>query len=577
MSVPAAILLGVVFGTAFVFLIQAFVQREGEPAADVSLLRPDDYSNPKKRFTIDLRRLSATVLVGLVAGVVSSWPVFAIAAGLAAYGAPALFVGDGFKDHVGRTDAIATWIESLRDSMGQARTVEGALRETALAAPIAIAGELGVFVDEVDHGVLMTDALVNLSDRLDHSVSDTALAALLMALNEGAAGVQSVLNQVASTCRRMAADSNEVYASRASSRTTVKMIIGIVLVVPRLSDTVRDCAGAADLVACVGLVWWLRRMDCVAGQASASCPPDPTRPAGGRIMIVEWLTAGALFGFGLWLLTRSFVAPSSVSLAHGLAGLHTDRGFQTGNVEPKMLDRATNAVAENRRVARFLAPLRSDIGVAGMTEASFLSDVVARAGFLGAATVLGLLALNIVGISISVVWVVLFTLGAATAGGVAAFIDLRETAKRRRGEFLEAMVAFISFVRIGMQFRPLEGSTAAGVRVGSSWPFEMLAEAIADSNRWGEPIWVGLARLGRQYDVRDLTELANTMALGQADGVSLTETLEARSVALQQRLQTRDLGEANKATEKLTLPIVLSAVGFFVFLGYPAVAGLAGS
>lgn len=294
-------------------------------------------------------------------------------------------------------------------------------------------------------------------------------------------------------------------------------------------------------------------------------------------MIVEWLVAGALFGLGMWMFARAFTAPASVSLAQGLAGLHTDRAFEAGNVERRRLDAATAAIVEHRRIRVLLDPLRSDIGVAGMTPASFVSDVLGRALFLGVASLLGIFALSIVGVSVGTWGMIVGPVAGAAGGVVASIADLRSTAKRRRGEFLEAMVAFISFVRIGMQFRPLEGSTAAGVAVGSSWPFEVLAEAIADSKRYAEPIWVGLARLGRQYDVRDLTELANTMALGQANGVSLSDTLEDRSKALQQRLQTRDLGEANKATEQLTLPIVLSAIGFFVFLGYPAISGLTGA
>ena len=230
MSVAMAVLFGLVFGTALVFFVLAFFDRGPVEEPDLDWLRSGNYDmDPTPRFTVHPRRLGAALAVGFVFAYVTTWPVFGIALAFAANGAPALFVGDGFKDHVGRTDAIATWIESLRDSMSQARSVEGALRETALAAPEAIADELYQFVDEVDHGVLMSDALVNLSDRLDHAVSDTALAALVMALSEGAAGVQSVLNQVAATCRRMAADSNEVYAMRASSRTTVKMIIGIVV------------------------------------------------------------------------------------------------------------------------------------------------------------------------------------------------------------------------------------------------------------------------------------------------------------------------------------------------------------
>lgn len=230
MNTGVALFLGLLFGSALIAFVAAFFDRDEPEQIDLSLLRPHDYDDKNKRVFFHPGRAGFATAVAVVAAVVTTWPVFGLALGAAAYGLPVFFAGDGYKDHVGRTDAIAYWVESLRDSMSQARTVEGALRETSLNAPVAIAPELHRFVEQVDHGVLMSDALVQLSDELNHSVSDTALAALVMALKEGSSGVQPVLNQVAETCRRMAADSNEVYASRASSRAVVKMIISIVLI-----------------------------------------------------------------------------------------------------------------------------------------------------------------------------------------------------------------------------------------------------------------------------------------------------------------------------------------------------------
>lgn len=229
MNLAVSLILGLIFGGSLVAFVTALRATHEPVRVDIAALRPLEYTSKKPGFAIDPVRVGVSVIVGLGLAVFTTWPVFGFAAAVVAYGLPALFAGDGFADHVGRTDAIATWIESLRDAMDQARSLEGALRETALAAPEAIAVDLQMFVDEVDHGILIEDGLVNLSDRLEHEVSDLALAALVTALNEGASGVRSVLSQAADECRRMAADSNEVYASRASSRTTVRMILGIVI------------------------------------------------------------------------------------------------------------------------------------------------------------------------------------------------------------------------------------------------------------------------------------------------------------------------------------------------------------
>ncbi len=287
------------------------------------------------------------------------------------------------------------------------------------------------------------------------------------------------------------------------------------------------------------------------------------------------LALGLVFGSALFVAIRSFAAPARVSLTDGLARLHEDRAIDTVTSR-RPLERLTDAATGSVLAKRVLTPMRADIGVAGLTEAGFLSDLVARAGaglIMGSGLAYGVNRIN----GLAPLAIGGFVLFFTVIGGLSTVLDVRDKAKVRRREFLEAMVAFIEFVRLGSTFRPLEGSTVAGVRVGDGWPFEVLAVAMEDSRRYGEPIWFGLGRLGRQYGLPDLEELANTLALGHAEGANLTSTLSARSRALRVRLLANELAEANKATETLQAPVTMFAVLFFFFLAFPAALVLTGN
>lgn len=190
---------------------------------------------------VDSRRAVVAVAVGVGVLLVFRWPVVAVAAVVATYCAPGLVRGDGMSAYIARTEAVATWLESLRDSMSASRGLEGAIRSTALSGPIAIRPELLVLVDEIDGGVPMRDALVRLSDRLNHSVSDLAIATLVMAVDGDAVKINPVLNQVAESSREMAANSATIYAQRASARTATRLTIALILLlVPVLFLMFRD-------------------------------------------------------------------------------------------------------------------------------------------------------------------------------------------------------------------------------------------------------------------------------------------------------------------------------------------------
>jgi hypothetical protein len=81
-------------------------------------------------------RVGLAVGAAVVVGAATGWPVGAVLAGLAAWGAPGLL--GGAKRHsmaVGRIEAIAGWAEMLRDTMAGSAGLEQAIVATAPSPP----------------------------------------------------------------------------------------------------------------------------------------------------------------------------------------------------------------------------------------------------------------------------------------------------------------------------------------------------------------------------------------------------------------------------------------------------------
>lgn len=292
-------------------------------------------------------------------------------------------------------------------------------------------------------------------------------------------------------------------------------------------------------------------------------------------MIVT-LLIGMGTGFGLWLFINAFVSPAPTSMASALATLNSERPPQVAE-DADFKERLAGQLIKRRWADDLLSYIRADVGVTGQTEASFVSDLVLRmVGFAAVGFLFGLYATSAGLTSNRPFFLVVVPTVLAVAVAIATVQELRKTAKRRREEFLEAMVSFIAFIRMASGFSTLEAATVTAVEAGAGWPFEALAAAMEDSVRRREDLWFGLERLGHQYDVRELRELASTLKRGKTEGSTLIQSLASRSKSLQDKMLNLELARANRLTEVLTIPLMGIAVSFVVFIGFPALRQLFG-
>jgi tight adherence protein B len=176
----------------------------------------------------DGRRLAACTAVGVLVGVVTRWPVAAVLAGCAAWVLSATVGPD--RDHqrrLARIEAIATWTESLRDTLAAAAGLEQAIHATAPLAPEPIRGEVTRLAGRLRSGDRLPDALRVLSVELDDSTADLVITALVMAAERHARHVGELLTSLAAAARNQASLRMRVAAGRARVRTSTRVIVTV--------------------------------------------------------------------------------------------------------------------------------------------------------------------------------------------------------------------------------------------------------------------------------------------------------------------------------------------------------------
>jgi Flp pilus assembly protein TadB len=171
----------------------------------------------------------AALAVGAVVQIVTGWPVAALAAAVAVVALPHVLGGAArHRSEVARVEAVAAWTEQLRDTIAAANGLEHAIAASAEVAPAPIAAEVGRLVARLDYERL-PDALRSFADEVDHPAADFVVAGLIVASERQARDLASMLGQLAGCARDEAQMRSRVWAGRARTRTSVRVITGAVL------------------------------------------------------------------------------------------------------------------------------------------------------------------------------------------------------------------------------------------------------------------------------------------------------------------------------------------------------------
>ena len=191
----------------------------------IDLARPTRASARPKVERANLR-IGLAVGAAVVVGAATGWPVGAVLAALAGWGAPGLLGGTkGAQAAVGRIEAIAGWAEMLRDTMAGAAGLEQAIVATAPVAPLPIRAEVATLALRLE-GERLAPALRAFADEVADPTCDLVVAALILAAEHQAQRLGELLGSLAQAARDQATMRLRVEAGRARTRTSVKVIVG---------------------------------------------------------------------------------------------------------------------------------------------------------------------------------------------------------------------------------------------------------------------------------------------------------------------------------------------------------------
>ena len=215
------VLAGAVIGGAVVLLIWALTPRE-----DSVVVGPRSSLGPA---VVRLgARIPVAIGVGLVLLLVTRWPVLAAAGIALVVVGPALLGGaSSEKRAVERLEGLASWTESLRDTIAGAVGLEQAIPATAYAAAPSIRVPLATLSDRLRVRTPLPVALQEFADDLDDPSADLIVAALVLNSRLRGPGLREVLTSLATSARDELEMRRRVGAGRASTRRSVQIVVGV--------------------------------------------------------------------------------------------------------------------------------------------------------------------------------------------------------------------------------------------------------------------------------------------------------------------------------------------------------------
>ncbi|MFE7031198.1 type II secretion system F family protein [Streptomyces sp. NPDC057621] len=222
------------------------------------------------------RRGSIAAIAGIVVLLLTRWAVAGIATAVLVFFWDKLFGGASEeKAAMKRVEALASWTESLRDTIAGAVGLEQAIPASARASAPVLRPHLDALVDRLRSRTPLPEALQQLADEIDDASADIIVAALILNARLRGPGLRQVLGALAKSAREEVDMRQRVMAQRASTRRSVQIVVAVsIAFVLGLSIFNREfvepygTAVGQLVLACVcGLFalgfWWLRKLSTI--------------------------------------------------------------------------------------------------------------------------------------------------------------------------------------------------------------------------------------------------------------------------------------------------------------------------
>ncbi|WP_433697047.1 type II secretion system F family protein [Nocardiopsis sp. CA-288880] len=218
-------------------------------------------------------KAAAAAGAGMLTWGITGWPVAAALAAGAAWWLPSVLGPDrATPAEVARIEAVAGWTEQLRDLITASSGLRQAVRASAVIAPAAVRDDVRTLSRDLTAGADQEEALTAFAHRVGNETADLVATALSMASQRHAADLGPLLTSLAEAARDRAAMLVRTSATRARTRTSVRiiittaaaMVVGMaVLNGPYFAPF--DSTAGQLVLALIGAVWaaalgWLTRL-----------------------------------------------------------------------------------------------------------------------------------------------------------------------------------------------------------------------------------------------------------------------------------------------------------------------------
>lgn len=219
--------------------------------------------------------------------------------------------------------------------------------------------------------------------------------------------------------------------------------------------------------------------------------------------------------------------------------------------------------------------LRSDLRVLDLDPATFAAAKLgwALTGLLAPALLTAVS--RMAGIGVPLLAPAWLCLGGALAGFYLPDVRVRSRAGEVRRGLRSAVGAYLDLVAMRMASGAgLAEALSDAARLGRGQAFVRIRGALSDARTDGLTPPAALGRLGAELALPELVDTAARLALVEGGGAQAEASLRAQAASLRDRGLSDLQGRANEATQSMLVAQVVLAIGFLLFLGYPAVVKL---
>jgi tight adherence protein C len=290
------------------------------------------------------------------------------------------------------------------------------------------------------------------------------------------------------------------------------------------------------------------------------------------------LTAGGLLGAAVWGLLLALRPPrtdlvAAVNRFERRRAAYPVAGEETTREELAAIARWLERQAAHRGWE--FASVRHNLA---LTDKSLEQHLLTKAGLALFGLLLpGLLAAGmwLTGSGMPLTITLVVGLGLAALFFFVPDLSVAEKAARRRLELRRALSIYLDLVAMSLAGgRGIPEALPTSAAIGERWAFELIAHTLATARRTGVSAWVALGDLGQRTGISELQDLGSALSLVANDGARVRESLTVRASSLRRRLLAEAEGAAKKKTAGLSRAQIVLAVGFMIFLGYPAAVNI---